>query len=67
MSETKIYLCVTARPMSLLTACGELRCTATLSGQGRDRERERETEEREAKEKKIIGIWREETDISLGG
>lgn len=30
----KLYLCVTARPMSLLTACGELRCTAILSRQG---------------------------------
>lgn len=30
-SKQKVYLCVTARPMSLLTACGELRCTATLS------------------------------------
>lgn len=30
----KLYLCVTARPMSLLTVCGELRCTVMLSGRG---------------------------------
>lgn len=36
--KRKIYLCVTARPMSLLTACGELRCTARLFSQ---RERHR--------------------------
>lgn len=31
------YLCVTARAMSLLTVCGELRCTVMLSGGGQDR------------------------------
>jgi len=38
--KRSIYLCVTARPMSLLTACGEPRCTATWSSQG-ERERMR--------------------------
>lgn len=36
--RTTMYLCVTARPMSLRTACGELRCTAILSGQRRREE-----------------------------
>lgn len=44
-SVSRIYLCVTARPMSLLTACGELRCTATLSTKTRTEDKEEGKEE----------------------
>lgn len=54
MRERRIYLCVTARPMSLLTACGELRCTAILSSQG-----ERDDGKKGSKIRGRIGLCRE--------